>query len=72
MGKWNLKIVVTQTLLYDDDIVLIADSVQNLQQAVVEWEAELERKGMNINANKSKIMQIGREYEEVHILYIFR
>lgn len=52
--------------------VLIADSEQNLQQAVVEWEAELERKGMNINANKSKIMQIGREYEEVHILYIFR
>ncbi|XP_066905258.1 uncharacterized protein [Halyomorpha halys] len=51
-----------------DDFVLIADTKGNLQQAVTEWEAELERRGMTINVRKSKIMHIGREQENIEIL----
>ena len=41
---WNMRPVFIQTLIYADDIVLIADAPGKLQQAVVEWQEELKRK----------------------------
>nr|XP_014278061.1 uncharacterized protein LOC106681967 [Halyomorpha halys] len=55
-------------LLFADDIVLMADNKENLQQALTEWKAELERKGMTINVRKSKIMHMGWEQENIEIL----
>ena len=37
MGMWNMQPVFIQTLIYADDVVLIADAPGKLQQAVVEW-----------------------------------
>ncbi|XP_066900716.1 uncharacterized protein [Halyomorpha halys] len=59
---------MAQAMVFADGIVLIADNKGNLQRAVTEWEAELERKGMTINVRKSKIMHIGREQENIEIL----
>ncbi|XP_066907111.1 uncharacterized protein [Halyomorpha halys] len=55
-----------ENIVFADDIFLTADINDNLQQAVTEWEAELERK--TINVRKSKIMHIGREQEKIEIL----
>ena len=64
IGKWNLRTVLIQSLLYADDIVLIADTKTKLQQALVEWEEELLRKGMQINTSKSKVLVMTREERE--------
>nr|XP_014286361.1 uncharacterized protein LOC106687154 [Halyomorpha halys] len=68
MSQWNLFSVVVQFLLYADDIVLTVHSPERLQQAVMEWNEELERKGMTINPLKSKILQVGRTQEDIRIV----
>lgn len=68
---WKLRPVFLQTLLYADDIVLVAGTPERLQQAVVEWYEELKRKGMVVNTEKSKVMWVSkqdRSYEELDIV----
>lgn len=67
LGRRKLNPVIIQLLLYADDVVLIADSMEKLQQAVIEWYEELRRKGMLINTNKSKVLHVGRQQEDIHI-----
>lgn len=69
IGKWNLRTILVQSLLYADDIVLITDSQEKMQEALTEWQEELLRKGMVINTSKSKILVLSREEpEEVHLI----
>ena len=42
-------------LLYADDLVL-AESEQELMAKMSSWQAALERKGLKVNARKSKVM----------------
>ena len=42
------------SILHADDIVLIADAPGKLQQAVVERQEELKRKGMEINIEEEE------------------
>lgn len=67
VGMWNMRTILAQVLMFADDIVLIADTNEHLQEAVTEWEAELERKGMVLNANKCKVMHVGREESNVRV-----
>lgn len=64
VGKWNMRTILSQSLLYADDIVLICDTKEKLKQALLEWQEELKRKGMTINASKSKILVLSRDEEE--------
>jgi hypothetical protein len=50
--------------------VLIADSEEKLQGAVIEWTEILRGKGMTVNDRKSKVMRICRIREEVGNLHI--
>ena len=43
-----------------DDVLLIVDSKNKLQEAVIEWDEILRSKRMMINQKKSKTMQVGR------------
>lgn len=61
MGMWKMRPVFIQTLLYADDIALIADTPEKLQQGIMEWYEELRRKGMEINIEKSKVMWISKQ-----------
>ncbi|XP_014287243.1 uncharacterized protein [Halyomorpha halys] len=54
-------------LLYEDNIVIVADTPDKFQQTVTEWHEELYRKGTGINTSKSKISQVGRQVEDHHI-----
>ena len=43
-------------LLYADDLVIIAPTMEQLGRRVVEWRASLIDKGLKVNAGKSKVM----------------
>ena len=50
-------------LLYADNLVLMAPTLEQLGRCVAEWRASLLDKGLNVNAGKSKVMvgSSGRE-----------
>ena len=52
-------------LIYADDIVILATSVENLQSLKQRFTEACERKMLTINATKIKIMKIGRKPEVV-------
>ena len=43
-------------LLYADDLVLMAPTMEQLGRRVAEWRASLVDKGLEVNAGKSKVM----------------
>ena len=43
-------------LLYADDLVLIAETKELLLEKVRNWKEGMEKKGLRVNAGKSKIM----------------
>lgn len=58
IGYRNLIPTKIDSLLYADDIVLIAKSRKHIQAQINLWTKEIENIGMEINANKTKIMII--------------
>ena len=46
-------------LLYADDLIIIAESKEELLQRLSLWQSELEKKGMRVNLGKTKIMVSG-------------
>jgi hypothetical protein len=63
VGFWNMQHAHAQSLLFADDIVLIADTEEKLQKSVIEWTHEVERKGMELNEKKSKVMKVNKKGE---------
>ena len=43
-------------LLYADDLVIMAESLQELERKYIEWKNSLESKGLRVNVGKTKIM----------------
>jgi len=43
-------------LLYADDLILIAESKENLHDKIVKWKSGLEAKGLKMNTGKMKVM----------------
>ena len=54
-----LSIFQPSELLYADDLVLMAPTMEQLGRRVSEWRASLLDKGLKVNAGKSKVM-VGR------------
>ena len=50
-------------ILYADDLVLMGESMEDLQSKFSLWKATLESKGMKVNINKTKLMVSGTEGE---------
>lgn len=48
-------------LLYADDLVLIAESMEELESQFNKWKRAFEGKGLKINMGKTKIMECGEE-----------
>ena len=56
-------------LLFADDLVIMADTEEELQQRYLVWKNSLERKGTKVNTQKTEIMVSSREgHEEINIL----
>ena len=45
--------------LYADDLVIIADSLEECVRRLLIWKAAMEKKGLNVNAGKTKVMICG-------------
>lgn len=58
-----MRPVVTQALVYADDIVLIANNAEELQTSVTEWASTFKDKGMQLNTSKSKVMKVSKQPE---------
>jgi hypothetical protein len=46
-------------ILYADDLVLMADSMDDLQMKFDRWKDAIEKKGMRVNMGKTKVMVSG-------------
>src|SRR2546426_8659719 len=44
-------------LLYADDLVLMADSMEELMAKLEKWKESLETKGLRVNLSKTKVMR---------------
>ena len=52
-------------ILYADDLILMADSMAELQDKFDNWKKAIERKGMKVNMGKTKVMVCGEGEERV-------
>ena len=54
---------VPYEILYADDLVLVSETLEGLQRKFCNWKVALEKKGMKINVEKTKMMVSGTEGE---------
>ena len=52
----NLRKGLPWELLYADDLVLMADSLDELKVKLTEWKAAMESKGLKVNLKKTKVI----------------
>jgi hypothetical protein len=52
-------------ILYADDLVLMADSMEELQVKFYKWKSAIEKKGLKVNMGKTKVMVSGEGGERV-------
>ena len=57
---WGVKEGLPWELLYADDLVLIAQSAEELREKVLIWKKCMEAKGLKINVEKTKVMRSGK------------
>ena len=50
-----------QLLLYADDLVVVADTEDDLIERLNEWKDNVENGGMRLNMNKTKVMIFGEQ-----------
>ena len=54
-------------LLYADDLALMANGKQELQETLEEWNGLFIRHGLKINLEKTEVLHIGHQREELDI-----
>ena len=56
-----------EKLLYADDLALVANGKQELQETIEEWNGLFTRHGLKLNLEKTEVMHIGHQREELDI-----
>ena len=46
--------------MFIDDLVITAESKEELQRRLLEWQESLERQGLKVNATKTEVMVYGK------------
>ncbi len=54
-------------LLYADDLALVVNGKQELQETLEEWNGLFTRHGLRINVEKTEVLHIGHQREELYI-----
>ena len=54
-------------LLYAEYLALVANGKQELQETLEEWNGLFTRHGLNINVEKTEVLNIGHQREELDI-----
>jgi len=55
----EFRVAVPQELLYTDDLVVIAESEDDLIKRLNEWKDNMEKRSMRVNMNKISVMMSG-------------
>ena len=73
LEKWEDGIEIGgkgyNSLIYTDDVALLATTEGNLQQLVNDVGKTSERFGLSLNAKKTQVMVIGRHTSSINIMY---
>ena len=54
-------------LLYADYLALVANGKQELHESLEGWNGLFTRHGLRVNIEKTEVLQIGHQREELHI-----
>ena len=60
-------LLVIFVLLYADDLALVANGKQELQETLEQWNGLFTRHGLKINVEKTEVLHIGLQREELDI-----
>lgn len=67
VGWYNMKVIEIEMCVFADDLVLVADSKQNLERNIEVWNQEAGKFNLNINTDKTKTMVITNQEELLNI-----
>ena len=67
IGKKTVMKDVMKKQLYADDLALVANSKQELQEPLEEWNRLFTRHGLKINLEKTEVLHIGHQRDELDI-----
>lgn len=67
VGYRNLQPISISVCAFADDVVLMAGSESELKKNLMTWEEELIKNGMKMNMQKTKVMVVAKEDQEVNI-----
>ena len=70
LDLFSRKTVVTDAmkkLLYADDLAMVANDKQELQETMEEWQGLFTRHGLKLNLEKTEVLHIGHQMEELDI-----
>ena len=62
---WGVKEGLPWELLYADDLVLVAQSKEELREKVLRWKECMELKSLKVNIEKTKVMRSGKSGGEI-------
>ena len=54
-------------MMYADDMPIIAESKQELQEMLEEWKGLYKKRGLRMSLEKTKVMWVGHQREELNI-----
>ena len=54
-------------MLYADDLAVVMDSKEELQMALSEWKELFERHGLRMSLDKTEVVSVGKDREELNI-----
>jgi len=55
----EFRVALPWELLYADDLVVIAETEEDLIKRLTEWKNNVENRGIRVNMNKTKVMITG-------------
>ena len=58
--------------LYADDLVIIADSLVECVRRLLIWKEAMEKKGLKVNAGKTKVMICGTGLDLLHVMSVIQ
>ena len=61
----NAREGLMKEVLYADDLVLMSETMESLKERFLKWKSALERKGLKVNFEKTKVMVCVSEGEVI-------
>ena len=58
---------ILRKVMYADDLAIIAESKQDLQEVLDEWKGVFEKPGLRMSLEKTEVMWVGHQREELGI-----